>query len=254
MQAVIFAGGLGTRISEESHLRPKVMTEIAGMPILWHVMKIYSNFGINDFIICCGYKGFVIKEYFKNYSLHMSDVSISLVKNDMTVHRDTSEPWNITLINTGEFTMTGGRLKRVEKYIDGTFFLTYGDGLSDININDLLEEHQRQAREVTVTAVQPEGRFGALGLNNNNVVSFNEKPDGDGQWVNGGFFVCEPTVFERISGDDIAWENEPLQSLVRDKQLSVYRHNGFWAPLDTLRDKVRLEKLWADQAAPWKVW
>jgi len=229
------------------------MTEIAGMPILWHVMKIYSNFGINDFIICCGYKGFVIKEYFKNYSLHMSDVTISLVQNDMTVHRDTSEPWNITLINTGEFTMTGGRLKRVEKYIDGTFFLTYGDGLANVNIKNLLEFHQKNKKMVTMTAVKPTARFGEIKIqkNTHNVSSFREKPSDENDWINGGFFVFDPDFFDYLNDEKTILEHEPLQKASIDNQLIAYKHKGFWQCMDNKKDYDYLNNLWEENKQYW---
>ena len=254
MKAIILAGGLGTRISEESHLRPKPMIEIGGRPILWHIMKIYGNYGINDFIICCGYKGYVIKEYFANYFLHMSDVTFDISENRMEVHRRKAEPWRVTLIDTGEATMTGGRLLRAADYIDETFCLTYGDGLADIDIKALLHHHFCSGCEATVTAVQPPGRFGALKFKDDLVETFLEKPHGDEQWINGGFFVCEPSILERITGDSTSWELDPLETLASEKQLSMYRHKGFWAAMDTLRDKNYLEDLWKDGKAPWKVW
>ena len=254
MKAVILAGGLGTRISEESHLRPKPMIEIGGRPILWHIMKIYAANGITDFIICCGYKGYVIKEYFANYFLHMSDVTFHMDQNQMEVHRRQAEPWKVTLVDTGETTMTGGRIKRVAEFINGTFCLTYGDGVANIDINAVIAQHRACGLEATVTAIQPPGRFGALEIQEGQVTSFLEKPQGDGQWINGGFFVCEPSVINRIAGDDMPWETDPLQGLARDGQLGVYQHNGFWAAMDTLRDKLQLEQLWQTGTAPWKVW
>lgn len=254
MQAVILAGGLGTRISEESRLRPKPMIEVGGKPILWHIMKLYSHHGINDFIICCGYKGYLIKEFFANYFLHMSDVTLDLRDNQIEIHNRKAEPWKVTLIDTGESTMTGGRLRRVSDYIDGTFCMTYGDGVSNIDIGHLIAQHTVTKFEATVTAVRPPGRFGALEIDGVRVNSFLEKPTGDGQWINGGFFVCEPSVINRISDDGVSWENSPLQTLALDNQLGVYRHEGFWAAMDTLRDRNYLESLWAQGEAPWRVW
>lgn len=254
MQAVILAGGFGTRISEESHLRPKPMIEIGGRPILWHIMKTYGAHGISDFIICCGYKGYLIKEYFANYFLHMSDVTFDLVENRMHVHHRKAEPWRVTLVDTGETTMTGGRLRRVADYIEDTFCLTYGDGVSDVDVTALIAHHRSEGRPATVTAIQPPGRYGALDISEGVVTRFLEKPIGDGQWINGGYFVCEPSVIARIAGDSTPWEAEPLESLARDGELSVYRHAGFWAAMDTLRDKNQLEELWANGRAPWKVW
>lgn len=254
MKAVILAGGLGTRISEESHLKPKPMIEIGGRPILWHIMKLYGHHGINEFVICCGYKGYVIKEYFANYFLHMSDVTFDMASNSMEVHHRKAEPWRVTLVDTGETTLTGGRLKRVAEYLDDTFCLTYGDGVSDLNISEVVRLHQATGAEATVTAIQPEGRFGALEIDNNRVTAFEEKPRGDGRWINGGFFVCEPSVLNRIEGDQTSWENDPLKGLAADGQLAVYRHKGFWAAMDTLRDRVRLEQQWVEGRAPWKVW
>jgi glucose-1-phosphate cytidylyltransferase len=254
MKAVILAGGLGTRISEESHLKPKPMIEIGGRPILWHIMKIYAANGITDFVICCGYKGYVIKEYFANYFLHMSDVTFHMDENRMEVHRQQAEPWKVTLVDTGETTMTGGRIKRVADYVEDTFCLTYGDGVADVDIRSLVAQHRESGLEATVTAIQPPGRYGALEIADGRVTSFLEKPQGDGQWINGGYFVCEPSVVARISSDDIPWEAEPLASLAHDGQLGVYRHDGFWAAMDTLREKNQLEKLWQSGNAPWKVW
>lgn len=254
MKAVILAGGLGTRISEESHLRPKPMIEIGGRPILWHIMKLYGHHGITEFVICCGYKGYVIKEYFANYFLHMSDVTFDMSANSMEVHHRKAESWRVTLVDTGEATLTGGRLKRVAEHLDGTFCLTYGDGVSDVDIGALLRCHAVAGTEATVTAIQPEGRFGALEIDEGRVTAFEEKPRGDGRWINGGFFVCEPSVLDRIEGDSTSWENAPLKQLASDGQLAVYRHNGFWAAMDTMRDKVRLEEQWAKGRAPWKVW
>lgn len=256
MKAVILAGGLGTRISEETHLKPKPMVEIGGKPILWHILKIYSSYGINEFIICCGYKGYVIKEYFANYFLHMSDVSFHMKLNSMEVHQKKAEPWEITLVDTGEATMTGGRLKRVRDYLeDETFCFTYGDGLSDINISALIDHHKTNGRFATVTAVRPPGRYGALDIGEDCAVgAFKEKPRGDGAWINGGFFVLEPEVIDRIDGDSTSWEQEPLTSLAHDGQLTAFQHSGFWQPMDTLRDRNELENMWSKQQAPWKVW
>ena len=256
MKAVILAGGLGTRISEETHLKPKPMVEIGGKPILWHILKIYSSHGISDFIICCGYKGYVIKEYFANYFLHMSDVTLDMKQNSMEVHQKKAEPWKVTMVDTGESTMTGGRLKRVRDYVgDQTFCFTYGDGVADIDIKALKEHHKNYGRLATVTAVQPPGRYGSLQLAENNAVTgFQEKPQGDGGWINGGFFVLEPAVIDRIEGDATIWEQEPLKGLASDGQLTAYHHNGFWQPMDTLRDRQNLEGLWAEARAPWKVW
>ncbi|MDE0305326.1 MAG: glucose-1-phosphate cytidylyltransferase [Albidovulum sp.] len=254
MKAVILAGGFGTRISEESYLRPKPMIEIGGRPILWHIMKIFGRHGLNDFVICCGYKGYLIKEYFANYFLHMSDVTFHMDENRMEVHQRKSEPWHVTLVDTGETTMTGGRLKRVADHIDGTFCMTYGDGLADVEIRTLLDLHRSKNTEATITAVQPPGRYGSLRIENGKVIQFIEKPIGDSQWINGGFFVCEPSVLERIDGDETPWEGQPLEGLALDGQLSVYKHKGFWAAMDTLRDKRQLEELWAKGCAPWKIW
>lgn len=255
MKAVILAGGLGTRISEESHLKPKPMIEVGGKPILWHIMKIYSHFGINDFVVCLGYKGYVIKEYFANYYLHQSDVTFDLSKNSMEVHQNSSEPWRVTLVDTGEETMTGGRLKRVRDYVgDDTFCFTYGDGVSDINIAELVAFHKAKNTKATVTAVQPAGRFGALDIDGDKIHKFEEKPHGDGGWVSGGFFVLEPSVIDYIDGDGTTWEREPMEQLASIGELSAFRHCGFWQPMDTLRDKTKLEELWQSKSAPWKVW
>ncbi len=255
MKAVILAGGLGTRISEESQLRPKPMVEIGGRPILWHILKLYAAHGVNDFIICLGHKGYVIKEYFANYFLHMSDVTFDIGRNSMEVHERHAEPWRVTLVDTGESTMTGGRLKRVGRYLGGeTFCLTYGDGLSDVDLGALVAFHRRKGLAATVTAVQPPGRFGRLETRDDAVVGFREKPLGDGDWINGGFFVLEPSVLELIEGDDTVWEREPLERLAAANQLAAFRHPGFWQPMDTLRDKTQLEALWAGGAAPWKAW
>lgn len=256
MKAVILAGGLGTRISEETHLKPKPMVEIGGKPILWHILKLYSAHGINEFVICCGYKGYVIKEYFANYFLHMSDVTFHMKLNTMEVHRKQAEPWQVTLVDTGEATMTGGRLKRVREYVgEGSFCLTYGDGVADVDISALIDHHRSFGRLGTVTAVQPPGRFGSLELGSANaVLGFQEKPKGDGTWINGGFFVLEPAVIDLIDGDATIWELEPLKGLAADGQLTAYHHHGFWQPMDTLRDRVLLEELWEQGRAPWKVW
>jgi len=255
MKAVILAGGFGTRISEETQLKPKPLIEIGGMPLLWHIMKIYSSHGINDFIICCGYRGYLIKEYFANYSLHMSDVTLDIQKNEIKVHKKFAEPWKVTLIDTGLETMTGGRLKKIKNFVDNeTFCFTYGDGLSDINITELIEFHKKSKVLSTVTAIQPPGRFGTLNINENKITSFKEKPAGDGNWVNGGFFVLEPKVFDYIENDSTIWEKEPLERLAVENQLAGYKHSGFWQPLDTLRDKNSLEELWASGNAPWKSW
>jgi len=254
MKAIILAGGLGTRISEESHLKPKPMIEIGGRPVLWHIMKIYAAHGINEFVICCGYKGYVIKEYFANYFLHMSDVTLDMSKNKMEVHQQNVEPWRVTLVDTGEGTQTGGRIKRVQKYIDGTFCLTYGDGLSNVDITRLISYHREQKTFATITAIQPAGRFGSIELEGLRVKNFSEKPKGDGRWISGGFFVCEPEVFNRIDGDQTVWEKNPLEGLAKDNQLAVFKHDGFWKAMDTLRDKEQLEQLNNDGQAPWKVW
>ncbi len=256
MKVVILAGGYGTRISEESHLKPKPMIEIGGKPILWHIMKIYSHYGLHDFIICLGYKGYVIKEYFSNYFLHMSDVTYCMKENRMEVHQKYAEPWKITLVDTGENTMTGGRLKKIRRFLDDeTFCFTYGDGLSDINIHTLIDFHKKHRKKATLTAIQPPGRFGALHLDDkNNVSHFKEKPIGDGGWVNGGFFVLDPQVFEYIDDDTTIWEDVPLQKLSLEQELFAYQHHGFWQAMDTLRDKNHLEDLWKTNNPPWKVW
>lgn len=255
MKAVILAGGLGTRISEETHIKPKPMIEIGNKPILWHIMKIYSAHGINDFIICLGYKGYLIKEYFANYYLHMSDVTFDMNNNTTQIHENMAEPWKVTLIDTGEDTMTGGRLKKIAKYLDDEdFCFTYGDGVSDINISDLINFHKKQKTTATITAVQPPGRFGALNINKNKIIEFDEKPKGDGSWINGGYFVLSPNVINYLGGDYTIWEKEPLQKLASDGQLSSYLHRGFWQPMDTLRDKLRLDELWESGKAPWKIW
>jgi glucose-1-phosphate cytidylyltransferase len=256
MKAVILAGGLGTRISEETSIRPKPMIEIGGKPVLWHIMKMYSHHGINDFIICCGYKGYVIKEYFANYFLHMSDVTFDMTKNSMEVHQRNAEPWRVTLVDTGENTMTGGRLKRVAEYLKGenAFCFTYGDGVSDVNITKLVAFHRKQNTKATLTATIPPGRFGALDLNGLMVNSFMEKPKGDGAMINGGFFVLSPDVIDYIHDDATTWEREPLERLAIEGQLAAYQHHGFWQPMDTLRDKILLEELWQAGKAPWKAW
>lgn len=256
MKAVILAGGLGTRISEESYLRPKPMIEIGGRPILWHILKIYAAHGINEFIVCCGYKGYVIKEYFSNYFLHMSDVTFDLAENKVVVHQRKAEPWKVTLVDTGEETMTGGRLKRVADYLKGEeqFCFTYGDGLADVNIREQIAFHRAHGKLATVTAVAPPGRYGALNLEGNQVKGFIEKPRGDGGLINGGFFVLSPKVIEYISGDMTGWESEPLAQLAANDQLMAWHHDGFWAAMDTLRDRNALESQWATGKAPWKVW
>ena len=256
MKAVLLAGGLGTRISEETYLKPKPMLEVGGKPILWHIMKIYSYYGINDFIICCGYKGYVIKEYFANYALHNSDVTFDLGGTRTTVHQSHAEPWSVTLVDTGDATMTGGRLKRIAPFLAGEddFCLTYGDGVADVDIAALIDFHRRQRSLATVTAVQPPGRFGQLRFQGEKVSGFQEKPEGDGAWINGGFFVLSRHVIDYIDGDQTLWEREPMERLAAAGQLSAYRHTGFWQPMDTLRDKLRLEELWEQGTAPWKLW
>ncbi|KUM05378.1 glucose-1-phosphate cytidylyltransferase [Chromobacterium subtsugae] len=256
MKAVILAGGLGTRISEESHLRPKPMIEVGGKPIIWHILKIYSAHGINDFIICLGYRGYVIKEYFANYFLHNSDVTLDLCNNQMLVHERHAEPWRVTLVDTGEGTQTGGRLRRVRKHLESErdFCFTYGDGVSDVDIGAAIAYHRSQNVDATVTAVHPPGRFGALDIRNERVECFKEKPRGDGGMINGGFFVLNPSVLDLIDGDECVWETEPLETLASRGQLAAYEHNGFWQPMDTLRDKNLLEELWQSGEAPWKKW
>ena len=255
MKAVILAGGMGTRISEETALRPKPMVEIGGKPVLWHIMKNYSVHGIHDFVICCGYKGYMIKEYFANYFLHMSDVTFDMRNNKMEVHQQSAEPWRVTLVDTGETTMTGGRIKRVAQYVgDEDFCCTYGDGISDVNIAALVEFHKQQGKLATLTATQPPGRFGALQLAGNEILSFHEKPQGDGSWINGGFFVLSPQVLNYIKDDQTLWEREPMDRLAQEGQMAAYFHSGFWQPMDTLRDKNYLEELWASGKAPWKTW
>jgi len=254
MQAVILAGGYGTRISEESNLRPKPMIEIGGKPILWHILKIYSWHGVNDFIICCGYKGYMIKEYFANYFLHMSDVTINMEDNSIEVHQRKAEPWRVTLVDTGEGTQTGGRVKRAAPYIKGDFCLTYGDGVGSVDIGALINFHKSHGQLATMTAVQPPGRFGSLQLDGNRISAFVEKPVGDGGWINGGFFVLSPKVLDYIADDHTLWEREPLERLSRERQLHAFKHEGFWQPMDTLRDKIYLEELWQSGKAPWKTW
>lgn len=256
MKAVILAGGLGTRISEETHLKPKPMIEIGGMPILWHIMKLYSHHGVNEFIICCGYKGYLIKEYFANYFLHTSDITLDIKANDMVVHQQSAEPWKITLINTGENTMTGGRLRRIFEFVknEELFCMTYGDGLSDINISNLIQFHKQNKLLATLSAVSPPARFGVLELCNNKVKTFKEKPVGDQSLINGGFFVLNPKIFDFIVDDSTVWEKDPLEKLSTLNQLAAFEHNGFWQPMDTVRDKNLLESLWASGKAPWKVW
>jgi glucose-1-phosphate cytidylyltransferase len=255
MKAVLLAGGLGTRISEETNLKPKPMVEIGGKPILWHIMKLYSAHGINEFIICCGYKGYVIKEYFANYFLHMSDVTFDMQNNKMEVHQRKAEPWKVTLVDTGEQTMTGGRLKRVREYVgDEEFCFTYGDGVGNVDITALVAFHRQQNKLATVTATQQPGRFGALDLDGKTITGFTEKPHGDGSWINGGFFVLSPRVIDTIEGDHTTWEREPMERLAAEGQINAYFHKGFWQPMDTLRDKNYLEELWISGKAPWKVW
>jgi glucose-1-phosphate cytidylyltransferase len=256
VKAVILAGGLGTRLAEETVSKPKPMVEVGGKPILWHILKLYSSFKINDFVICCGYKGYIIKEYFSNYFLHTSDVTFHMDSDGcMEVHQRKSEPWKVTLVDTGELTQTGGRLRRVSCYLDDQpFCFTYGDGVADVNIGALIDHHKFCKLEATLTAVQPPGRYGALHLENSSVEQFQEKPDGDNAWINGGFFVLEPSVLDRIPSDQTSWEADVLPNLAADGQLSAYRHAGFWQPMDTLRDRTRLEELWASGNAPWKLW
>jgi len=255
MKAVILAGGLGSRIIEESHLKPKPMIEIGGRPILWHILKIYSHYGINEFVICLGYRGYVIKEYFANYFLHTSDVTFDILENKMEVHERYAEPWRVTLVDTGQETLTGGRLKQVREYLGNeSFCFTYGDGVADIDVGKLVAFHRSQRRLATLTAIQPPGRYGAVCIEDSRVTSFAEKPAGDGAWVNGGFFVLEPRAIDYIEGDQTSWEREPLVRLSRDGELRGYRHTGFWQAMDTLRDKNQLEQLWQSGKAPWKVW
>ena len=255
MKAVILAGGHGTRISEETHLKPKPMIEIGGKPILWHIMKNYSSHGINEFIICCGYKGYIVKEYFANYFLHMSDVTFDMKNNKMDVHHKSAEPWTVTLVDTGLNTMTGGRLKKIEEYVkDDSFCFTYGDGLSDVNISELIQFHKNNNTKAMVTSVQPPGRFGTLDISGDKITNFKEKPVGDGNWINGGFFVLEPSIFDYLIDDTTIWEREPLEKLAMENQLSAFKHTGFWQPLDTLRDKNYLDTLWNSNNAYWKTW
>ena len=255
MKAVILAGGLGTRISEESNIRPKPMIEIGGKPILWHILKIYSAHGVNDFVICCGYKSYFIKEYFANYFLHMSDVTFDMKNNKMEVHQNNAEPWRVTLVDTGEDTMTGGRLKRVRAHLgDEDFCFTYGDGVGDVDITALIAFHKKERRLATLTATQPPGRFGAINLDGHRIDSFQEKPQGDGGWINGGYFVLNPKVIDFVAGDSSVWEREPMERLAKEGNLNAWFHHGFWQPMDTLRDKNHLEELWASGKAPWKVW
>jgi glucose-1-phosphate cytidylyltransferase len=256
MKAVILAGGLGTRISEETHTKPKPMIEIGGKPILWHIMKMYGQHGISDFIICCGYKGYLIKEHFANYFLHMSDVTFDMSANATLIHKRSAEPWKVTLIDTGENTMTGGRLKRIEQYVEGeeAFCFTYGDGVSDLNISELVAFHKKHKKLATITAVQPPGRYGALEIDGSSVRGFIEKPKGDSSWINGGFFVLSPACIDYIEGDDTPWEGSPLKAIATGGELQAYRHDGFWQPMDTLRDRNYLEGLLSTGKAPWKTW
>ena len=255
MKAVILAGGLGTRLAEETSVRPKPMIEIGGRPILWHIMKVYSAHGINDFVVCLGYKGYLIKEYFANYFMHMSDVTFDIANNQTEIHQNNAEPWRVTLVDTGESTMTGGRLKRVRQYLgDQEFCFTYGDGVGDINITELIAFHRAQKRLATLTGTQQPGRFGSLNLDGARVAGFEEKPHGDGAWINGGFFVLSPKVIDYVENDATIWERAPMEQLAREGQLSAYLHQGFWQPMDTLRDKQHLEELWLSGKAPWKIW
>jgi glucose-1-phosphate cytidylyltransferase len=256
IKVVILAGGLGTRISEETSIRPKPMIEIGGMPIIWHIMKIYSHYGFNEFVVCLGYKGYVIKEYFSNYFIHMSDITVDLKNNDLEIHNNQSEPWRVTMVDTGVDTMTGGRLKRVEKYVDGgTFMMTYGDGLIDLDINKLIHFHRNRGVKATLTAVKPAGRWGLVEIGSNGIIEkFAEKPKGDGGYVNGGFFVLEQGIFDYIENDGTIWEQAPLETMARDKVLAAYKHDGFWYAMDTQRDKLHLEEQWSSGKAPWKIW
>lgn len=257
MKVVLLAGGFGTRLSEETELKPKPMVEIGGKPIIWHIMKIYSHYGYNDFVICCGYKGYYIKEYFANYFLHQADVTIDLGQNSVSIHKSNAEPWKITLVDTGMNTMTGGRIKRIQQFVNNEpFMLTYGDGVSDINVNALVDFHKKQGKYATLTAVQPSGKFGAIDISENGkVLSFQEKPKGDGSWINGGFFVLEPKIFDYIKeGENTIWERSPLEGLAKDGQLMSFKHTGFWKPMDTLRDRSELEEHWKTEKAPWKLW
>jgi glucose-1-phosphate cytidylyltransferase len=255
LKTVILAGGLGTRISEESVLKPKPMIEIGGKPILWHVMKIYAHFGLTDFVVCCGYKGYVIKEYFANYFLHQSDVTFDLANNQIEIHGNKSEPWRVTLVDTGELTQTAGRLRRVRDFLDGeTFCMTYGDGVADVNIGEVISFHRDHGKLATVTAIQPPGRFGALQFDGSRVIGFAEKPQGDGGWINGGFFVLSPKVIDLIEGDSVVWERKPMEALATSCQIEAYFHRGFWHPMDTMRDKAYMEELWNSGNPPWKIW
>lgn len=256
MKVVLLAGGLGTRLSEETQIKPKPMVEIGDKPILWHIMKIFSSYGFNEFVICLGYKGYYIKEYFANYFLHQSDVTIDLSSNSIQIHQSQAEPWKITMVDTGNESMTGGRIKRIEKHIGNErFLLTYGDGVGNVNIEELIKYHQDHGKMLTVTAVQPSGRFGALNIDQHQMVtSFLEKPKGDGSWINGGFFVCEPGVFKYIDGDTSVWEREPMEQIARDHEMAAFKHTGFWKPMDTLRDKMELDAEWNRGSAPWKLW
>ena len=255
MKVLLLAGGLGTRISEETHLKPKPMIEIGGKPILWHIMKMYSQYGYNEFVVLLGYKGYVVKEFFANYFMHNSDVTVDLAENKITIHDNKSEPWKITLLDTGMHSMTGGRVLRAKKYIgDEPFMLTYGDGVSDVNIKELVEYHQSHSGCITMTSVQPEGRFGAIKMEGERISQFLEKPKGDGAWINGGFFVCDPKVLDYLDGDSTVFEKEPLEIMAKDKELFAFQHTGFWKPMDTLRDKNQLEEMWANNTAKWKTW
>jgi len=254
MKVVILAGGLGTRLSEETGIKPKPMIEIGGMPILWHIMKCYSKFGLNEFVICLGYKGYMIKEFFNNYFLHTSDITIDIKNNSSTIHNSKTEPWKITLVDTGDGTMTGGRIKKIKKYVGDTFCVTYGDGLSNVNVEELLKVHKKNKKIATITAVQPQGRFGALQIKDNKVIKFQEKPKMGEGWINGGFFVFEKEIFEYVKNDQTVLEKEPLEKLSSTNNLIAYKHTGFWQPMDTLRDKKYLEKLWMSKNPPWKIW
>ncbi len=254
MKSIILAGGRGTRLEEETYLKPKPLIEVGGRPLLWHIMKSYSLYNINEFVVCLGYKGYMIKEYFNNYFLHNSDVTIDIKNNKMEINHINTEPWIITLVDTGEKTMTGGRIKRVKKYVDETFCLTYGDGLSDVDISKSIEFHKKNKFITTITAIQPPGRFGALLIDEKKITSFQEKPPGDSNWINGGYFICEPEMIDYIDNDSTIFEQEPLQNLAKDGYLGAFKHNGFWHPVDTLRDKNYLNKLWEENCAPWKKW
>lgn len=255
MKVLLLAGGLGTRISEETHLKPKPMVEIGGKPILWHIMKMYSHYGFNEFVVLLGYKGYVVKEFFANYFMHQSDITVDLAENKMTIHDNKSEPWKITLLDTGLHSMTGGRLLRARKYVgDESFMLTYGDGVSDVNIKALEEYHQSHSGCITMTSVQPDGRFWSLEMDGDRISRFMEKPKGDGGWINGGFFVCDPKVFEYLEGDSTIFERKPLEMMAEDKELFAFKHTGFWKPMDTLRDKNQLEEMWTNNTAKWKTW